>query len=152
MNRYQQLSLALLLVCCGIASGATRVLVTFDATGHRVHQVHRVTTRSVIPLEPVLRSWKADNTPVPPGQARSIWLDESGQQLAVTLFRDPRLQHAVSKDRSVEFAADYVLRDDGAYLLSGPDAAVSVVVKFPAVELGSVLLLSEHWTFHVGTD
>ncbi|MEE9333503.1 MAG: hypothetical protein V3U65_05370 [Granulosicoccaceae bacterium] len=109
---------------CATATAGTRVLVRFDESGHYAHLVHRSESTSTQSALTSATAQAATNSEV-----SLRWLDSNGNLLAATRVIDPRITHAPLEPHSTEFA--WVVLEEGAYLVSGPDSAVQLEILLP---------------------
>lgn len=102
-----------------------RVLLEFDAAGHRVHRVFRVPTPAVPPAASAARG---------AGAASLLWLDASGRTIARGRAPDPRVAHVPAPGgRGADLvAAGRVVLERGAWVARGPDAAATLLLRLPA--------------------
>lgn len=132
---------------CSQSFATQRVLIKFDESGFRVHQVISVedrrammsrvkpeATRDIASLSAAMRSLKS-------GQATLVWQDQNLEWIETTVVPDPRITHSPS-----HVVGGFASRADllsGAWIADGPDRAWRVVVLLPAVaEIG---LAFEQW-------
>ncbi len=136
MNIVRILRVACLpLALLGTAKADIRVLLSFDAAGHHVHQV----IRDLNNVEGVSPNRSPVNLAEPP--VTLTWYDSSGQVLATTRLPDPRIARSPAHiDGDIN---SLVTLDEGAWLATGPDFAQSVAILLPAWD--SLALGAEQW-------
>lgn len=107
-----------------------RVLMAFDPAGHRLQRV--------LPVEsPVLAGLPPDSTDsgsaavAQGGRALAEWLDADGELLRAEYFADPRVVHGPALGPGGTQAGQRVRLEQGAYLLTGPDAAFQLRITLP---------------------
>ncbi len=125
-----------LLAACGLfvvlgsqAWAAQRILLSFDNNGHRIHRVVQAASRISNPILEQRKSAFARSR-VSPQTAMATWFDINGDTVKVGFFADPRTTHAPYS--SQDSALKWVVLQEGAYLLEGPDTAVQLQLGFPA--------------------
>lgn len=154
-----QTALAIVLMSAGASAWAQanelRVLLAFDNAGHHVRQVVRINHGTSIFNAPqasvadrVLPDIAVLGAQLERGLARLVWLDEQGFVSAVTQEPDPRISHAPT-----HITGDYGSRvgeRKGAWLVTGPDDARSLVILMPGDE--RVGMAFEQWEVFLGRD
>ena len=119
----------LFVVLCSQAWAAQRILLSFDGNGHRIHRIVQAPSRN---SNPVLEQRKSAfaRSRVSPQTATATWFDINGDTVKVGFFADPRTTHAPysSQDSTLK----WVVLQEGAYLLEGPDTAVQLKLSFPS--------------------
>ena len=134
----------------GAATAELRVLLAFDGEGYRVARVLRDGPPDEASGKRAAREWKSSPgaAPVAPvyGQIELTWLGREGRVLATRAAADPRIAHPAGRgDGSRPDAARRVALTRGAWLVRGPNAAVTLRVRLPErPELG---LPSSEWRF-----
>jgi len=148
-----------LLAMCLMASGSmpaladeVRVLLAFDHAGHQVREVVRIERgTSIFDVPPALSTdrqlpnFSELGSKLKRGLARLVWLDEQGFVSAVTQEPDPRLAHG--PQHIVGDLSSRVGEKKGAWLVSGPDDAKSLVILMPIDE--RVGLAFEQWEVYL---
>ena len=169
-------SIIILIACLLFISTAKadiRVLIRFDSSGHFVHQIFSVARQendiaskkvlkaqpnsganmSVSPIErgrswrnaEISSSFRSKQTLGTNGFARLTWYDLSGVMLAQTEVPDPRVVHSPSHIDG--FAASWSSLSSGAWLVSGPESAVTVKIILP--ESTMLGLATEYWNLEL---
>ncbi len=126
-----------------------RVLLAFDNAGHHVRQIVSNNQGTSIFDEPqasladdgILPDIEALGAELERGLARLVWLDEQGFVSAVTQEPDPRISHAPTHITGDD--GSRVSERKGAWLVTGPDNAQSLVILMPGDE--RVGLAFEQW-------
>lgn len=135
-----QAALAILLVSTSAFSSAQanelRVLLAFDNAGHHLRQIVRNNHGTSIFDVPqasladgILPDIEALGAELERGLARLVWLDEQGFVSAVTQEPDPRISHAPTHITGDD--GSRVGERKGAWLVTGPDNAQSLVILMP---------------------
>ena len=136
---------ALLIGLVPLVAGADlRVLLAFDQSGHRVHDIRRDAdadaglTSYVAPPADLAAAARA-------GDATLAWLGPDGRVLLLERAPDPRVGHAPAPggDRVAVSPGAPVALAEGGWLARGPDAAATLVLRLPAV--GAPALAAEKW-------
>ena len=161
-----------LLLLAGSAVADIRVLLRFDSSGHYVHRIIQLSSQqatdasklaitsriqpflnpatqlSVSPIERA-RSWRNARVPEIRNRQKSssarfttlTWFDSTGTELVKTEVPDPRIIHSpLHVDDS---NASLVGLIEGAWMVSGPESASSVIVSL--AELPTLGLAAEFW-------
>ena len=136
---------ALLIGLAPLVAGAdVRVLLAFDQSGHRVHDIRRggdadaALTSYVAPPADLAAAARA-------GDATLAWLGPDGRVLLLERAPDPRVGHApapAGNGVAVSPGAPVALAE-GGWLARGPEAATTLVLRLPAV--GAPALAAEEW-------
>ena len=133
-------------------AGEVRVLLAFDNAGHQVREILRIERgTSIFDGSPVqstdrqLPNLSELGSELERGLARLVWLDEQGLVSAVTHEPDPRLAHG--PQHIVGDLSSQVGDRKGAWLVSGPDDARSLVILMPIDE--RVGLAFEQWEVYL---
>jgi len=143
-RRLRRLSVLVLLACPLVSSAEVRVLLAFDASGHRVHDVARSGTPNANLTSHV--EAPADLAAAAlAGDAVLAWLAADGRVLALERAPDPRIGHAPAPggDEVALSPGRPVALAEGGWLARGPDAATVLVLRLPAV--GAPALSAEQW-------
>ena len=150
---------ALILLCAILSATAQaseqRVLLSFDNAGHHVRQVVR-TDRSTSIIDKtqapvadlVLPDISALGAELERGMARLVWLDGQGYLSAVTQEPDPRVAH--SPNHITGAVGSRIGERKGAWLVTGPDDAHSLVILMPGDE--RIGLAFEQWEVRLDDD
>lgn len=125
------LSLTALTLLSLTASADIRVLMAFDASGHRLQRLLHVEAASMPESMAGPGAASAAEPEAPGGLAMAEWLDAAGELLVQTHFPDPRVVHGPALASGVPTAGQRVRLEQGAYLLSGPDAAFTLRITLP---------------------
>ena len=125
----------------GPTSAGLRVLLAFDAAGHRVHRVsddgvdeRLLSSRRGGSIDPAAA--------IAAGDAVLVWRDEADRVLAIDRASDPRLGHAPA-GREGATPGGRVALADGAWLARGPSGARTLELRLPA--RGEPALALERW-------
>ena len=139
-------ALALASVSSGPAAAELRVLLAFDNDGYRVTRVVRDELPAAASAERSAGKPPAPFSPAPIaplyGEIRLIWIDREGRVLANRRAPDPRIAHpaAVAGEGMRRVALER-----GAWLASGPDEAVTLLLRLPA--RAALALPAAEWRF-----
>ena len=145
VRRRSTLAVAVAVAVLPLVAGADlRVLLAFDAAGHRVHRVTRTDTvpsgppTSATPTIDLAAAARA-------GDAVLVWRAADGRTLALERVPDPRVGHAPAPggDGITLSPGAPVALSEGGWLVRGPDAATELVIRLPRV--GAPALPSEEW-------
>ncbi len=120
-------------------SDSVRLLIKFDQTGHAVHNFYRQAGDHNRLAGHSDTTHLADSMHV-------RWIDSTGRVLETTDEPDPRLAHAPPADDSAR--PTHIALTEGAYLISGPLAAV--MLEIDLAEQPLLALAAEHWTLMIG--
>lgn len=139
-----RLPLLLLLGSPLVSLAEVRVLLEFDAAGHRVHSVTRTGSRNAnltTHVEPPADPAAAARA----GEAALFWLGADGRTLSLERVPDPRVGHAPAPggNEVTTSPGTPVALAEGGWLARGPDEATTLVVHLPAV--GAPALAAEEW-------
>lgn len=147
-------------LCLVFSAGNTfaddqRVLLSFDNAGHKVQQIVRPLSRAM-QVEKLGKSEPRIEVPdvnvliskLQPGFATLVWMDAEGFQHSTSTAPDPRVSHAPAHITGVDESR--VGERDGAWLITGPLVASSVLILLPADP--SVGLAFEQWDVPLNTD
>lgn len=127
-----------------VAGADVRVLLAFDAAGHRVHRVTRTEAAlsgpqpSAAPVVDLAAAARA-------GDAVLVWRAADGRTLSLERVPDPRVGHAPAPggDGVTLSPGAPVALSEGGWLARGPDAATELVIRLPVV--GAPALAAEEW-------
>lgn len=164
-GRYRALALfaTLYLVPLDPVSAELRVLLVFDAEGHRVQRVVRGGASLIERLREHERLGKhgasGAGTASGHGEASLTWLDEDGAALATERVPDPRLARVpvaggrvgrtppIGGSPADGVAHDKVRLDQGGWFVRGPEAATALLLRLPAREAPA--LAPDEWRFEL---
>lgn len=139
------LSLALTLASSGSVADL-RVLLAFDNDGYRVTRVMRDEPLPGAPAKRLGRDLRSSpfTVPIAPiyGEIELVWIDRDERVLATRRAPDPRITHPVG--RAGETTRRVALAR-GAWLASGPDEAVTLLLRLPA--RAALALPAAQWRF-----
>jgi len=154
-NRVGCLLAVLLSMSQANAQETLRVMVTYDADGHRIEAIYQ---NKEWPLPPLLQQSRArveDRLSTDDTRAVVNWYAATGKLLRSQYIRDPRLRHVPagpmvpSRDGGSASAAAELARrvvmPRGTYLLVGPAAATTALVVLPKI-IHSHQLPGGRWT------
>lgn len=132
-----------------------RILLSFDNAGHKVEQIVRPQSRAKIGQalgKPTTGTAVPDiNTLIAglqSGFATLVWVDSEGSLQSISTEPDPRVSHAPAHISGVDESR--VGERDGAWLITGPQHASSVMILLPADK--TVGLAFEQWDVLLDTD
>lgn len=147
--------LALLLsasACMGPVGADIRIVVTFDADGHRVVRSRAAEPAPAKLLGRSMRQLRAKSVPAraDDGRVSLRWLDAAGDVVGVERIADPRVAHFPGQSGKSGDARDVrpagrVAMSSGALMLRGPGTAMALVIALPAVD--TPFLAAETWWF-----
>lgn len=117
-----------------IGYAAQRVLIRFDAAGHvivkHVRAPDKNSVGAMVRHNNLLRNAAGAKQGSRPNGAQVRWFDSTGQVIEEDVIRHPGVLHVpIAEAGDPAFgAARNDVRNEGLYLLSGPDAAIRVEV------------------------
>lgn len=132
-----------------LAASEVRVMIVFDAEGHRIEQLHRPGSR-VRPLPLSVDNARTSDVTRKNGGKNSLptiyWYAVDGTLLSTDTIVDPRVRHvplvdSIGKNNTVR----YTVVTSGVYLIAGPANATQVVVELPSLQAGVTNLDTVQW-------
>lgn len=151
------LSVTLLLTVAPVSAKASelRVLLAFDDSGHQVRRIVRsrqgtsIIDKAEAPVAAmVLPDISLLSADLKRGFARLVWLDDQGYVSAVTQEPDPRVSQAPNHITGAH--GSRVAERKGAWLVTGPDSALSLLILMPGDE--TVGLGYEQWEVRLDNE